>query len=106
MTRENKPHSGSQNRRQFLKATGALGVAGIAGLAGCTGGSDGGSGGDQTTASGGGSDTTDSTTSSGGSEVREKYGLQELDYELEDELNVFQWGDYWPDGTISDFETP
>jgi len=91
------------NRRTFLKTTGALGVGGIAGLAGCSSGGDGDDGGN------GGSDTTTTaqqTTQAdrGDASVREEYGLPELDYALEDSLNVFQWTDYWPSGTVEIFE--
>ena len=97
-----KPENNS-NRRTFLKATGALGVGGVVGLAGCSGGGDSGSGdnsgGDTTT-------TADQTTQEnrGDASVREEYGLPELDYALEDTLNVFQWTDYWPSGTVEIFE--
>ena len=92
----------NSNRRTFLKATGAIGVGGVAGLAGCSSG-DGGSGdndGDTTT-------TTQQQTSQadrGDASVREEYGLPELDYALQDQLNVFQWTDYWPSGTVEIFE--
>ncbi|MFB6125537.1 MAG: spermidine/putrescine ABC transporter substrate-binding protein, partial [Halanaeroarchaeum sp.] len=36
--------------------------------------------------------------------LREKYGLAELDYDLEDSLNVFQWSDYWPKEIVPTFE--
>lgn len=106
MTTEN-----NSNRRTFLKTTGALGVGGIAGLAGCSG-DDGGTG-DDGGDDGGGDDGGDTTTTSeeqttiedrGDPAVREEYGLPELDYEIEEELNVFQWTGYWPSGTVETFE--
>lgn len=85
-------------RRTFLKVTGGLATAGIAGLAGCSG--DGGDGGDGTTTGDGSSGTTE-----GGAEsIREEYDLAELDYELEDELNIFQWSDYWGEDIVPNFE--
>lgn len=89
------------DRRKFLKTTGSLAALGVTGLAGCTGGD-----GQGTTTTSGGTTTTasDGTTTAGSSDPREKYGLAELDYELEDQLNIFQWADYWPDGTVQDFE--
>lgn len=92
----------NSNRRTFLKATGALGVGGVAGLAGCSGGD---SGSDDNS----GDDTTTTTEQEpqedrGDASVREEYGLPELDYALEDTLNVFQWTDYWPSGTVEIFE--
>jgi spermidine/putrescine transport system substrate-binding protein len=103
----------SSNRRQFLKLGGAASVSVLAGLSGCSGGgsdgdgSDGGSSGDGSDggSSGDGSDggSTESTESRGDASVREEYGLAELDYELEDTLNVFQWADYWP--LSEDFNT-
>jgi len=101
MKREN-----TSNRRTFLKTTGALGVGMTVGLAGCTGGGNDGGGTDGTTTS---EATTTGTTDGGGSSkgdaaVREKWGLPELDYEVEDEINVFQWTDYWPSGTVEIFE--
>lgn len=98
-----KPENNS-NRRTFLRATGALGVGGVAGLAGCSGGD--GSGSDDNS----GNDTTTTTKGQepqedrGDAAVREEYGLPELDYALEDTLNVFQWTDYWPSGTVEIFE--
>jgi spermidine/putrescine transport system substrate-binding protein len=104
----------NSDRRTFLKTSGALGTAGIAALAGCSGG---GGSGDSSGGSSGGSDdgsmddtdsgsggTTTSSGSRGDASVREEYGLPELDYELEDQLNVFQWTDYWPQGTVEIFE--
>ncbi|UPV75405.1 spermidine/putrescine ABC transporter substrate-binding protein [Halorussus limi] len=83
------------DRRRFLKTTGSLTAIGLTGLAGCTGGD----GGGQATTT-----TASDTTTAASKNPREKYGLKELDYELEDKLNIFQWGDYWPDGTVQDFE--
>jgi len=92
------------DRRRFLKTTGSLAAVGLTGLAGCTGGDGGGQGSTTTTTGGGGDGDGDGTTTAGSSNPREKYGLKELDYELENQLNIFQWGDYWPDGTVQDFE--
>lgn len=102
----------NSNRRTFLKTTGAIGVGGIAGLAGCSGddggdggndgGNDGGDGGDDTTTTTESQD--DGGESRGDASVREEYGLPELDYEIEDTLNVFQWTAYWPEGTVETFE--
>lgn len=82
------------NRRTFLKATGTAVTVGVAGLAGCSG-SD--SDGDETTA--GGTTTSDDTA-----ELKEEYELAEVNYELEDELNIFQWSEYWHDDLIPTFE--
>ncbi|WP_229774098.1 polyamine ABC transporter substrate-binding protein [Halocalculus aciditolerans] len=76
----------------------------MAGLAGCSGG-DGGDGTGGTTTSG----TTTGTTGGGGSaqgsaDVRAEWGLPDLDYDVGDSLNVFQWTDYWPSGTVEIFE--
>jgi spermidine/putrescine transport system substrate-binding protein len=76
------------NRRTFLQATGTLGVGSATALAGCIGGSSGSSG----------------NNSSGDAALREKLGLPEFDYEIEDSLNVFQWTSYWPAKTIRNFE--
>jgi spermidine/putrescine transport system substrate-binding protein len=75
-------------RRRFLKQTGLAGTAALTGLAGCSG------------SGGGGTETA----YPGNSTRREELGLPELDYELEDNLNVFQWADYWPTGTVEMFE--
>ena len=72
------------DRRRFLKAIGGLAAVGTTGLAGCLGGDDG--SGDGT---GDGGSDGDATETGGG---------------VEDELNVFQWGDYWPDGFVQGFE--
>ena len=89
---------GIRGRRSFLKTTGAIASAGLAGLAGCTGGSGGGDGGD-------GDTTTEQPSDSDEAEaLREEYGLGELDYELEDSLEVFQWSDYWGEEVIPTFE--
>lgn len=102
----------NSTRRTFLKATGTISVGGITGLAGCTGGG-GSNGGDDNNGgdNGGGDETTteeqDTATPQedrGDAAVREEYGLPELDYPLEDTLNIFQWTDYWPSGTIETFE--
>ena len=76
-------------RRRFLKQTGLAGTAALTGLAGCAGDS-----------GGGGTETA----YPGNSTKREQYELPELEYELEDDLNVFQWADYWPTGTVEKFE--
>ncbi|RLM48550.1 twin-arginine translocation signal domain-containing protein, partial [Halorubrum sp. Atlit-28R] len=55
MARDSKP----LNRRDVLKATGAVGTAGLAGLAGCTGGGDGGGGDGGGGSDGGGGDGGD-----------------------------------------------
>lgn len=76
------------DRREFLKKTGAASTAALAATAGCIGGLGGGGGG-----------------ATGGNETRrEELGLAELDYELDGQLNVFQWADYWPSGTVERFE--
>ena len=113
----------SSSRRRFLKLAGAGSLGTMAGLSGClgggggggSGGSDGGDGssgdgssdggsGDGSSGGDGGSDTDTPTSSSrGDASVREEYGLPELDYELEEELTVFQWADYWP--LSEDFNT-
>jgi len=95
-------HGTARGRRRFLKTTGSLTAVGLTGLAGCTGGD----GSDQATTTDAGTTTEASsgTTTEGSGSPREEYGLQELDYELEDQLNIFQWGDYWPDGTVQNFE--
>ena len=81
----------TSDRRTFLRTTGAVSAAGLVGLAGCSGdsGSDGGDGGS-------GDDGGDGSDGSDGSDGG--------DGEIEDELRVFQWGDYWPDGFVSGFE--
>lgn len=101
MTGKNTQSRG-RGRRRFLKTTGSLTAVGLTGLAGCTGGD--GSDQETTTASGTTTEAASGTTTEGSGDPREEYGLEELDYELEDQLNVFQWGDYWPDGTVQDFE--
>ncbi|MFC6718651.1 PotD/PotF family extracellular solute-binding protein [Natrialbaceae archaeon GCM10025810] len=67
-------HDTSSSRRTFLKTTGA--AIGVASLGGCLGGGDDGDGGTRGSADG----------------------------ELEESLNIFQWGDYWPDGFVQGFE--
>lgn len=62
--------------------------------------------------SGGTSDGSSTSTGSGGGSaatggnetVRNEFDLANLDYSLEDQLNVFQWTDYWPQGTVKKFE--
>ncbi|MGM0397757.1 MAG: extracellular solute-binding protein [Halobacteriota archaeon] len=98
-----KQGTNSARRRTFLKVTGSLATAGLAGLAGCSGGGDGGDTDTTTTSSDGGSG--DSTTVDADAEdLREEYELDELDYELEDELNIFQWSDYWGEDIVPTFE--
>ncbi|KZN23058.1 ABC transporter substrate-binding protein [Haladaptatus sp. R4] len=96
MDKHGNPRDG---RRRFLKTTGTLATVGLTGLAGCSSGND---------QNGGQSSTTSSSSSkgasAGSSKLRKKYGLKKLDYKVEDQLNIFQWGDYWPDGTVQDFE--
>lgn len=75
----------SVNRRTFLQATGTLGVGSAIALAGCIGGSE-------------------TNNSSGDASLREKLGLPELDYEIENSLNVFQWTGYWPPKTVQNFQ--
>jgi len=92
----------STRRRSFLKLTGTLATAGVAGLAGCSSGGGDGSGDGSTATT---TDTEQTTTvDSDAAELREKYGLAELDYELEDELNIFQWSDYWGEDIVPTFE--
>ncbi|MFB6266218.1 MAG: extracellular solute-binding protein, partial [Halodesulfurarchaeum sp.] len=91
-------HDFSTGRRRFLKTSGALATIGVAGLAGCTGGG-GGDGGDGTPTA-----TQTTTASKEVEQLREKYGLAELDYDLEDSLEIFQWSDYWPKDIVPTFE--
>ena len=99
-------------RRKFLQATGTLGVGSAIALAGCVG-SGGGSGGSSNGSTGGGNtsggsggtgNNSSNLPSGGDASVREEYGLPELDYDLEDRLNIFQWTDYWPSETVGIFE--
>ncbi|WP_224449419.1 extracellular solute-binding protein [Haloprofundus salilacus] len=94
------------SRRTYLKASGSLTAVGLTGLAGCTSGGDGENSGGNGSGDGGGNGSGGGGGSADGGDasLREEYGLQELDYELEDRLNIFQWGDYWPDETVSEFE--
>lgn len=83
-----------RKRRTYLKQLGVLtGSGALTGLAGCSSGS---------------SDTentsTGTTESSGSSSVRGEYNLVDFEYDLEDTLNVFQWTDYWPEGTVDIFQ--
>lgn len=86
------------NRRTFLRATGALSTAGIAGIAGCLGGGDDPDPGDGDDGSGddGEGDDHDHDDDDGSDDGS--------DGDLEDELRIFQWGDYWPDGFVQGFE--
>ncbi|WP_416840929.1 polyamine ABC transporter substrate-binding protein [Haloferax sp. DFSO52] len=99
MTRES-----AVGRRRILKYTGTLAATGLTGLAGCTGNSSNSgentSESENTTTSG---ETTASETTAT-NEVREELGLQSLDYELEDSLNILQWAQYWPSDTVANFE--
>ena len=104
----------SLHRRRLL--AGVAGLAATGALVGCTGDDgdsgnggddDGGDGDDGSDGDGNGGSTggTDTEAGSGdAADLREEYGLAELDYETEDRLNIFQWGDYWPDDTIGIFE--
>lgn len=74
-------------RRRFLQGT--LGIGSTISLAGCIGGGNG---------SGNGS------SSGGDASFRKKKGFPEIDYTLENTLNVFQWTDYWPSETVKEFE--
>jgi spermidine/putrescine-binding protein len=94
-----KHGTNSARRRTFLKVTGSLATAGLAGMAGCSGGN-----GDAETTTD--SDDDGGTTAEADAEaLREEYNLDELDYELEDELNIFQWSDYWGEDIVPTFET-
>lgn len=83
------------DRRRFLRGTAAATGVGLAGLSGCLG-SITGSGDSKKGGSGG--------AGGGDASIREDLGLQELDYELEGTLNVLQWGQYWPEDTVPQFE--
>lgn len=83
-------------RRQFLKVGAAAGVGALTGLSGCLGG-------DDSTTDDGGDTATRTSEDRGDPDVREEYGLPELSYPLEDQVNVFQWADYWP--LSEDFNT-
>jgi len=78
----------ANDRRRFLKLGGATGVSAL--LGGCLG--DG-----QATDTETGTPTNTATPEDRGDpSVREEYGLPELNYPLEEQLNVFQWSAYWP----------
>lgn len=81
------PRSG---RRGFLKSLCV--ISGTASVAGCLGGGD------------DGSDTTATETSAGNMQLRTELGLEYPDYELEEELEILQWTDYWHPNTVPDFE--
>lgn len=81
----------SSNRRRFLKIAGTTGAGALTGLSGCLGGS-----GTPTDGDDGTTTSTATPEDRGDPAVREEYGLPELNYPLEDQLNVFQWSDYWP----------
>ena len=83
-------------RRQFLKVGAVAGVGALTGLSGCLGG-------DDSTPDEGGDTATRTPEDRGDPDVREEYGLPELSYPLEDQVNVFQWADYWP--LSEDFNT-
>ncbi len=70
-------HDMHQDRRTVLKSTGALAAVGLTGLAGCLG-----------------DDSDGNNTSSADIDIENP----------EDNLNIFQWGDYWPDGFVQTFE--
>ncbi|WP_458189871.1 extracellular solute-binding protein [Haladaptatus sp. NG-WS-4] len=95
----NKQSKSRDGRRRFLKTTGALTAVGVTGLAGCTGGNEQDDSSGSTTTTAGTSGTT-----AGSANPKQKYDLKKPGYELENQLNIFQWGDYWPDGTVQDFE--
>lgn len=94
-----------RQRRRFLKLSGAAGAGVLTGFSGCLGGD--GSGSTDDGSGDGDDDGTDTATATpedrGDSSVREEYGLQELNYPIEDQLNVFQWSAYWP--LSDDFNT-
>jgi len=77
----------------------------LTGFSGCLGGDGSGSGStDDGGESGDGTDTATATPEDrGDASVREEYGLPELNYPIEDQLNVFQWSAYWP--LSDDFNT-
>ncbi|WP_280535379.1 extracellular solute-binding protein [Halopenitus sp. POP-27] len=81
------------DRRTFLRTTGALSAGALAGLAGCSG-----NGGGNGNGSGNGNDGGNGNGSGNGGGNGNGGG------EIEDELAVFQWTDYWHDGFISGFE--
>ena len=88
-------------RRSFLHATSTLGVGSVIALAGCVGSG----GGNTDSGSGAKANNSSGNVPSGGdASVREKYGLPELNYDIENTLNIFQWTDYWPSGTVRIFE--
>jgi spermidine/putrescine transport system substrate-binding protein len=91
MTRQSK-----SDRRTFLRATGALSTGALAGLAGCSGGNGGGNGNGENGGNGGGNGNGGNGGNGNGGGNGEG--------ELEDELIIFQWTDYWPNGFISSFE--
>jgi len=82
------PRSG---RRGFLKSVCLL--SGTVSVSGCLGEGD-----------DGGSDTTSTTTPAGNARLRDELGLRYPDYDLETELQILQWTDYWHPNTIPDFE--
>lgn len=90
-----------RTRRRFLRTVGV--VVGGTGVAGC------GSGGTETTEAGSGGRTTATglTTSNvperGNEALRQELGLSRPDFDYGSTLRVFQWENYWPPRTISDF---
>jgi spermidine/putrescine transport system substrate-binding protein len=100
--RKSSKRTRSPRRRRFLKLGSAASVGLLTGLSGCSesGDSSGdGSSGDSSSgdgSSGDGGNGGSTSSDRGDPEIREEYGLPELDYELEDQLNVFQWSAYWP----------
>lgn len=82
--------SNTPRRRSFLRTVGCLG-GGFA-IAGCV---------DSTDDS---SASTATSTRAGNEQLRTEIGLEYPDYELADELNVYQWTNYWHPNTVPDFE--
>lgn len=87
----------TSGRRLFLKTTG--GVVGL-GLAGCVG--DGAESGNTGSRSDGW--TTAGGQTPGNEALRSELGLAYPDYDLEDELDVLHWTEYWHDTAVQDFE--
>lgn len=83
------------DRRKFLRASGALAAAGMTGLAGCLGDDD-----DDTDDVGDPADDDDDVGDDDDTDDTDDTD----DNDLEDELAIFQWGDYWPDDFVSNFE--
>jgi spermidine/putrescine transport system substrate-binding protein len=81
------------DRRRYLRAvgTGAL----TAGLAGCVGSA--GENVEETS-------TRSPRQSRGNEELRGQLGVEQSSYDLEDELSVYQWVNYWPRRVVRNFE--